>query len=195
MNKKLKNIILDNKKILQKIDFSTIISTFFFIGLIPIAPGTFGSLAAYPIYYFLFISSLSHTEAQFSFFIISLILTFIGIKAINRFQKNTGLQDHKSIVIDEVIGQLAIFAIANQMLYEIVSSIKYKISIDSISALNLNFIAGFIIFRYFDIKKPLFIKYYDRKYKSGFGVILDDILAAGLGAFSIWIVYLIYSLF
>ena len=75
------------------------------------------------------------------------------------YEKQTGLHDSKEVVIDEVVG----FLVAMTWL-----PLTWQA-----------FLAAFILFRIFDIWKPLFIGQLDRKVTGGFGVVMDDV-AAGL---------------
>ncbi|WHQ47091.1 MAG: phosphatidylglycerophosphatase A [Candidatus Midichloria sp.] len=170
----------------------TIIVTWFFLGLLPLAPGTIASLSVYPIYNFLVISSTSYEEITLGFFILSLIFFLLGWFCISRFQAETLTHDHQSIVIDEVVGQLLTFAISCK------SVLKLGIALSpyfSYHATTLAFFIGVIFFRFFDIKKPFFIKTIDRYMKGAFAIIFDDVLAAVFAGITITIVYQIYDNF
>ena len=84
-----------------------------------------------------------------------------------QFIKNDANKDPKEIVIDEVIGQsIPIY------MYEI----AHGTTKDSQEAI-LFYLYMFILFRFFDIKKPFPINYFDKKFKNSFGVIFDDVVA------------------
>lgn len=182
---------LKQQYIKLKPNLHSIIVTWFYIGRAPIMPGTFGSLAAYPIYYYIILSSNSNYEIQMLLYIIVTILCILGFFAIHEFQKESKTHDHKSIVIDEVIGQLLTLAISYNWLYKIGLSLFYC---TKIMPHILAFIIGLIIFRFFDIKKPFFIKSADAYFKNAFGVIFDDILAAFFASGTIFIIFYLLEL-
>ena len=185
------NHFVNANKIKFKVPFSwySIISTWFYIGKLP-APGTFGSIAAYPIFYYILMNSYSLTNAKSKLLLTTLVLFIIGLIAVKKFQKTTNTYDHSYIVIDEVIGQLLTLYISLDWLFHLSNLIPVNISKN-----NLTFLIALVTFRYFDIKKPFIIDYVNRKYKGAFGVIFDDILAAIFASISIYVVYLIANLF
>jgi len=124
-------------------------------GLIKPAPGTWGTLAAVPIYL-----GIAHTPLiQLPIFLALIVITFIvGCYLCGKTASDVGVHDHGAIVWDEIVGYLLTMAFV---------------------APNLsNIIAGFILFRIFDIIKPWPIKVLDRKVHGGFGIMIDDVLAA-----------------
>ena len=187
------NHILNAKKIKFKVPFSwySVISTWFYVGKLP-APGTCGSIAVYPLYYFIVMhsNSLSNTKSKLLLAIITFCI--IGSFAIKKFQKTTNTYDHSYIVIDEVIGQLLTLYISLEWIYNLIKKIPFFINI---STSTLIFLIALIPFRYFDIKKPLIIDYVNRKYKGAFGVIFDDVLAAIFASITIYVINLIVNLF
>jgi phosphatidylglycerophosphatase A len=143
--------------------FYTIIATGFYIGKIPFAPGTFGSLLAVAMWvainhFFLF-------ELPLIIFWVSLLifLTILGVFAAESHSKTIGKDDAGEIVIDEICGQLLTFLIA-------------AIVVDVAHNYLLIFL-GFVFFRLFDITKPFIIGIADKNVKGGMGVMLDDLLA------------------
>jgi len=186
------------KKFRPTFSIETFIVTFFFVGLIPLAPGTLGTLATYPLYYF--ITDLSPIESLhfeslkeqvvFLLWASAIFLTIIGTIAITVYQRKTETMDHKSIVIDEVIGMLITLAISFQWLYEIST---FLLTFMDWKLRNIMFLVAFVVFRFFDITKPLFIGLVDKHFKKPFGVILDDILAAFFASGVIFVAYLIIS--
>ncbi len=174
-----------------KIKWYDIIATWFYVGKIPVMPGTFGSAAAYPLYYFAVMSSATLMEVKVTMLVIIAVLCIIGYFAIRKFHTETNMFDHKSIVIDEVIGQLLVFAIA----YEWIGAVAGRFAdINSVSPTVQTiyiFIFGFIPFRYFDIRKPFFIWSIDRYWKNAVGVILDDVLA---GIYAAGVFYALYKI-
>jgi len=136
--------------------------TFFGSGLSPKAPGTVGTLAAMPfgylIMFYLGVNSLTSFVIVFS---------IIAVFEINKFEKNGGLHDDKSIVIDEVVGIWLTMAITYGGIMIWQNQYSYIIA----------GILSFISFRLFDIWKPSTINYIDKKVKGGLGVVGDDLLA------------------
>jgi len=138
--------------------------TFFYSGLSPVAPGTAGSIAAAIVGYIL----LQFIPVD-TLFLLTILITIIGIKEINRYEKITGTHDDKSIVIDEVAGLWLAFVISSGSITQIILS--------------------FIYFRIFDIWKPSIIGRIDRDVKGGIGVMGDDIIAglvAGICSAATW---------
>ena len=138
--------------------------TCFGIGSFRFAPGTISSLATTIFLYSLFhIINLSSN----TILIILLIIFIYSFYAVSDYIKLKENKDPKEVVIDEFIGQsIPIY------LYEI----SHGIEKDSKEAI-LFYLYIFILFRYFDIKKPFPVNYFDRKFKNSFGVIFDDIVA------------------
>lgn len=143
------------------------ISTFFFVGLLPKAPGTWGSLAALPAAYILhsmggFLLLLAATVAVF----------FVGWWA--TFMQTRGQDDHDpgEIVIDEVVGQwITLFPLSAAVTCSVVSGLCLPLGL---------VILAFALFRLYDIKKPSLVGTADRM-NTPLGVMLDDV-AAGLMA-------------
>ena len=134
------------------------------IGLIPFAPGTFGSIFAWVIFIV-----LSHF---INMFVLTLIAIFFAIWICDKAIKNLIEKDHKSIVIDELVGMW----IALIPVIYIASNQKERI---------IYAILAIVLFRIFDILKPYPISYFDKKLKNGFGIVLDDCIAgifSGIGA-------------
>jgi phosphatidylglycerophosphatase A len=121
-------------------------------GLFPKAPGTAGSLLAIPLYLLIPPSALTPT-------LITLGLLFLlGVWCCDVTGKSLGVCDHSSMVWDEMVAMWLIVALMPRTLLWIGLS--------------------FALFRLFDIWKPFPIKQCDAKFKGGFGVMFDDILAA-----------------
>jgi phosphatidylglycerophosphatase A len=138
--------------------------TCFGIGTLRFAPGTITSLVTTIFLYSLFhIINLSN-----SIILIILLIVFIySFYAVSEYIKYNDNKDPKEVVVDEFIGQsIPIF------LYEI----SHGTVKDSQEAV-LFYLYIFILFRYFDIKKPFPINFFDKKFKNSFGVILDDVVA------------------
>ena len=138
--------------------------TFFGLGTIRYAPGT---IASFITTIFLF-SSFHILNLSNSIILVMLIVIFIwSFLAVAKYIKDEINKDPKEVVIDEVIGQsIPIY------LYEI----SHGTSKDSKEAI-LFYLYIFILFRFFDIKKPFPINFFDKKFKNSFGVIMDDVIA------------------
>ena len=138
--------------------------TFFGIGTIRYAPGTITSL----ITTVLLFSSFHILNLSKTVILIILIAIFLySFLAIANYIKENSNKDPKEVVIDEVIGQsIPIY------LYEV----AHGATKDSKETF-LFYIYIFILFRFFDIRKPFPINFFDRKFKNSFGVIMDDVIA------------------
>lgn len=128
-------------------------------GLSPVAPGTAGSLAALLPWFAL-------RELPIPAFVFALIVAFaIGVWACNWAVRRLQIADPGAIVWDEFVGQW--LALAPLMWMQ-----RGWVWI----------VAGFILFRIFDIFKPWPVSWADRKLGGGFGVMADDVLAGGYAA-------------
>jgi phosphatidylglycerophosphatase A len=144
--------------------FNYLFVTCFGIGSFRFAPGTITSLVTAIFLFTLFhIINLSN-----NIILIALLVIFVySFYAVSEYIKDNDNKDPKEVVIDEFIGQsIPIY------LYE-TSHESIKNSHEAI----LFYLYIFILFRYFDIKKPFPVSYFDKKLKNSFGVILDDVVA------------------
>ncbi len=134
------------------------------IGSIRFAPGTITSLITTVFLYSLFhIINLSNSTIS----IILLVVFIYSFYAVSEYIKFNENKDPKEVVIDEFIGQsIPIY------LYEI----SHGTVKDSREAV-LFYLYIFVLFRYFDIKKPFPINFFDKNFKNSFGVIIDDVVA------------------
>ena len=134
------------------------------IGSFRFAPGTITSFITTIFLFSLFhIINLSSNKIL----IILLLIFFYSFYAVAQYIKDNENKDPKEVVIDEFIGQsIPIY------LYEIAHGVTKNFQ-ESI----LFYFYIFILFRYFDIKKPFPVNYFDKKFKNSFGVILDDVVA------------------
>ena len=147
--------------------FSHLSATFFGIGLLPFAPGTWGSFVAL-ILFFVFIY---FQVSFFNFFFIFLLFSLVSIVICDMASKDLLERDHKAIVIDEVAGAwLSFLFIPILGIYNFSTSEWQKESY--LAAMII-----FFLFRFFDILKPYPISMIDKKFKSGFGIVLDDLIA------------------
>ncbi|WP_010181666.1 phosphatidylglycerophosphatase A [Glaciecola sp. HTCC2999] len=134
-------------------------------GLIPKAPGTFGSMAALPL---IFVCSLLSLPIYFTMTVIACVL---GIYICGKTAEDMQVHDHGAIVWDEIAGMLCVF-------------IAIPLSWDTA-------LIGFILFRWLDIQKPLLIGWIDKRFTDGLGIMLDDIVA-GLIACGLLHLYLYF---
>ena len=136
----------------------------FGLGKIKYMPGTFGSLATVIILYYLF-----HTlNISPNIILFGLIIIFIySFYAVSSYIENSENKDPGEIIIDEFLGQsIPIY------LYE-VSHGTEKSSEEAI----IFYAICFVLFRFFDIKKPFPVSFFDKNFKNSFGVIMDDVCA------------------
>ena len=120
-------------------------------GLAKFAPGTFGTLAAIPLYLLL---------VQLPWWMYALLTVaafFIGIRICQITSDDLNVHDFSGIVWDEFVG--------------------FWITMIAVPATWQWILAGFVLFRLFDIVKPWPVKIADKKVKGGFGIMLDDVLA------------------
>lgn len=130
-------------------------------GLAPKAPGTFGTAAAVPLCY------LTSLGGALVYGAVLTILLAAGVWLCGRAAHDLGVHDHEGIVWDEIAGYF-------------VTMLGAPFSWQAA-------LAGFLLFRFFDIVKPWPIRLIDRKVDGGFGIMLDDVLA---GLFAAAILYL-----
>ena len=122
-------------------------------GLSRYMPGTMGTLAAIPIYWLMI-----HTLGDTGYLLAVIAISLSGIWICQRAADSLVVHDFGGIVWDEIAGLLI-------SLY----GLEF-----SWSAL----LAGFVLFRIFDIVKPWPISYLDQRVTGGFGIMLDDVIAA-----------------
>lgn len=138
-------------------DPAVMAATVFGIGWLPKAPGTWGSLAALPVGWWLMASGGPWVLAA-----VAAVVFGIGIWACAGYARATGTHDAGACVIDEVVGQWLVLLVT---------------PLDP-----LFYLAAFLAFRFFDILKPWPTGWADRAVHGGFGVMLDDVLAGIQGA-------------
>ena len=134
------------------------------IGSFRFAPGTITSFITT-----IFLFSLFHIiKLSNNSILIALLLIFVySFYAVSEYIKDRENKDPKEVVIDEFIGQsIPIY------LYEIAHG-----TMKNSQEAALFYLYIFILFRYFDIKKPFPVNYFDKTFKNSFGVILDDVVA------------------
>jgi len=139
------------------------IATWFGSGLIPFAPGTWGTLAALPFGWWLY--SAGGAPALLLGACVALVA---GVWASNRYMAQTGRHDPGAVVIDEVAG------------------VWITLAALPVGAAWYFWAIAFVLFRFFDILKPWPIRSLDRNVGGGWGVMLDDIVAGLFGAVVLW---------
>lgn len=145
-----------------------LIATSLGLGYLPLAPGSWGALGALLVAWFV---QQGLPEQFLSLLILVILLSLIlGIWACNQLRDEWG-EDPSRVVIDESLGMwISLLFIPPAWEY---------------------YLAAFILFRFFDIAKPLGIRTIDQKLKGPLGVMLDDVLA---GVYSLIILQLAYML-
>ena len=120
-------------------------------GLAPVAPGTFGTLLAVPLY-------LLFADMPLAVYGFIVVIAFVGgIYLCDKTASDLGVHDHPGIVWDEFVGLwIALFALPAGWLWIVI---------------------GFALFRLFDIWKPWPIDRLDNSIKGGLGIMLDDVVA------------------
>ncbi len=145
--------------------FTLLLSSWFGVGRLPLAPGTWGTLGAVPLV--LIISYFGPVPAVISLaVIIPLAVWTSGIS-----QKLIKKDDPPEVVIDEVAG--------------------YFVTVFLLPFSWWSFILGFLLFRFFDILKPFPIGMIDKKVRGGIGICLDDIVAGVYANIGVRIIMLV----
>lgn len=143
-------------EVLQKLDFKnpvTWVCTWFGMGLMHPAPGTWGTIGALPIGMILLaLGGYAGLGIGIAF------VTIIGFWAVKKFEEMTGTHDAGLIVIDEVAG-------------------LWVTMLACVGQHPAYLIGAFLLFRFFDILKPFPVGWIDRNLSGAKGVMLDDIMA------------------
>jgi phosphatidylglycerophosphatase A len=139
-----------------------LIATALGAGLLPGAPGTFGTIVAIPLAWGL------DKLGELWFVLATLAVTAIGSWAADVYCRATARHDNQQIVIDEVAG--------------------YLVTLAPVARTPANLVIGFVLFRLFDIWKPPPVRYIDRHVHGGFGVVADDLGAGVYGAICLWLI-------
>lgn len=132
---------------------ATLLATWFGAGLLRPAPGTWGSIAAVPFAY-----AIVHFLGAPALAFAALTAFAVGIWASERYCAAAGTEDASEVVIDEVAAMWLVLA--------------------ALPLSPVNWIAGFVLFRIYDIWKPWPIRNVERRFKGGFGIMADDMIAA-----------------
>lgn len=137
-----------------------------FVGKIPFAPGTWGSLLGIPIVLLL-------NEHMHLLFFVLVVLTAVGIWSGEQVARMQGHPDPGCVVLDETCGMLTSF------LFVPISPVVLLI--------------GFAGFRFFDIAKPFGIRLVERKFPGGLGIMLDDLVAGVLTNLSLHLILFLWA--
>lgn len=127
------------------------LATGFYVGLLPKAPGTWGSLAAFIPWFFLKDIPLP------AYLTVLAILFVIGFFVSGSAEKILDRPDAGPIVIDEILGMFITLTLAPPH--------------------PAAWILGFILFRIFDIFKPFPVSWFDQQIHGGIGIMMDDVIA------------------
>lgn len=146
------------------------IATFFGLGYAPFAPGTFGALGGVLISSFMISFGIDYSTFQYIHILLIVIAYFLGVRACIGLQSEWG-DDPSRVVIDETLG----FWIAILFL-----PLSWKV-----------ILGGFILFRFFDIQKPLGIRKLDQ-WKNPHAVMLDDVVAGIYANIVLQFIFYIY---
>jgi phosphatidylglycerophosphatase A len=161
----------ERRKFLASNDFKSFdmqIATWFGFGLIIPASGTWGTIGG-----LIFGVILIFYTNSYIVLLTALALFFIGLGAVERIEKKSGLHDPSFIVIDEVVAILICIALTPKAFFYV------------------SLILVFILFRFFDARKPWLIGFVDRKVKGAMGVMMDDVIAAAFAIVSLWLLLFI----
>ena len=138
------------------------------LGKMPFAPGSFGTLAGLPVCWL-----LSRIDSRISFFLIALTVP-IAIWVAGEAEKILAKKDPGVIVIDEILGMAVTLA-----------GLPFNATTAGL---------GFVLFRVLDIIKPFPIRYVERTFKGGTGIVLDDVVAGVLANITLRIILQLFDI-
>ena len=142
---------------------AALIGTWFGAGLLPLTPGTWGSLAALPVAWFV--------QLWFGWFglaVATVVITGVGIWASDVLIRHLGREDPGLIVVDEVAGMFLTLIAAPHTWW--------------------GFAIAFVLFRAADIIKPFPADWCDKQLHGGLGTMLDDVVAALWSLAAMWLI-------
>ncbi len=143
-----------------------LLATGFGLGRLPKAPGTWGTLPAFPIQLvLLFLAPLTYALALVGIIVLAVLIAGAAEKILDR-------PDPGMVVIDEIAGML--------------------IALIAVPATPAAWLLTFILFRFFDILKPFPIRLIDQRCHGGLGIVLDDLLA---GLYALGCIHLLLYFF
>lgn len=155
---------MPDPELIKKLDFknpATWVATWFGLGLMHPAPGTWGTLGGIPIG--LILLALG---GKLALAVGIVLVTLLGLWAARKFEEMTGVHDSSIIVIDEVAG--------------------IWITLLATTLTPLSIIAAFFLFRFFDVLKPWPISWLDRNLGGALGVMVDDLVAGVAAGLCLW---------
>ncbi len=138
-------------------------------GLSPRAPGTVGTLVGFPIFWLMGFVPL---EMRWCLWV---ALVILGVWVCDRTARSLGQEDPGPIVWDEVMA--------------------FVLVLMWVPPTAGNALAGFVLFRVFDVMKPFPVSWADRQVKGGVGIMLDDLLAACYALACLWLCKGIWHVF
>ncbi|MCF8470430.1 MAG: phosphatidylglycerophosphatase A [Parvibaculum sp.] len=147
---------------------AALIATWFGAGLLRPAPGTWGTIAAIP-----FAVAIFWAGGAWLLALASVLAFAAGIRAAGHFCRAAGRDDAPEVVIDEVAAIWLVLA--------------------ALPMTPLTWGAGFFLFRLFDIVKPWPISAAERRFKGGFGVMIDDMIAALFAIFTFIVLDILWT--
>lgn len=153
--------------------FKWFLLTGFFSGLMPKAPGTWGSVVGVIIAYLVI---LFMPNPNITILLLAVLFTIIGYKLTNEYEATVTIHDDKRIVIDEIAGVLISIGVLGNLKQDTL----------------LKLILAFLAFRLLDIWKPSIIGKIDEKAPGGLGVMGDDVVAGVFGGILAGILYMAY---
>lgn len=136
-------------------------------GLAPKAPGTFGTLAAIPLYLLLVQLPLM------AYLLVVAVAFVVGVYLCDESSKRLGVHDHPGIVWDEFVG--------------------FWITMIAVPVHWFWVLMGFVLFRLFDILKPWPIRWLDHKVEGGFGIMIDDVVAGLMALFVMQVLLRVFA--
>jgi phosphatidylglycerophosphatase A len=168
----LQSDTLTLKEAFRKADFSMksalCLASWFGVGLMPVAPGTFGTLTALPL-----VLVLSHMGELYEGLAL-LILVPLAVWSSSLSERCLGRSDPPEVVVDEVAG--------------------FLLTLFLLPLSWLTLCLGFVLFRFFDIAKPFPIRWFEKNLKGGTGVVLDDLMAGIYANLGLRLVLLFFTL-
>jgi phosphatidylglycerophosphatase A len=150
------------------------------LGYVPIAPGTAGSFGG--VLVFLLTANVSTGLSRGGFLALYTLivgsLLLLGIRAAGRAEIDFGRRDDGRIVVDEVVGQLIALAPL---------AMSPQFVRDDLFLSFPELVTGFVLFRLFDVWKPGAVRWAERRFEGGLGVMADDVVAGFYAGFCLFV--------
>lgn len=140
-----------------------LLATFFYLGRVPLIPGTIGTLGAIPLVFLFNLGGLIGYTA------LTFVFCLFAIRISDIYEHTVQDHDTKEVVIDEVAG--------------------FLVTMFWMPATWQAFVYGFLLFRILDIFKPFPINLIDRRAQGGFGTVVDDLVAGVIANVILQFVY------